>query len=134
MNLRISTCYRSTPSQRKAQPAPTENTLNSGHELWVFRSRAPSTHSSFDGVLSYVLQGKCIGMVAGYIARDPELSERIRALNLPDFYMKRKVIAAHAIRPDPLVADFLQFLREFYLPSSDSQPGDLRKLADSKFS
>ncbi|MGB4861320.1 MAG: LysR family transcriptional regulator [Tepidiformaceae bacterium] len=91
-------------------------------------------HSSFDGVLSYVLQGKCIGMVAGYIARDPELSERIRALNLPDFYMKRKVIAAHAIRPDPLVADFLQFLREFYLPSSDSQPGDLRKLADSKFS
>lgn len=76
-------------------------------------------HSSFDGVLAYVLQGKCVGMVAGYIARDSELSGRIRALNLPDFYMKRKVIAAHAIRPDPLVADFLQFLRDFYLRQAE---------------
>jgi hypothetical protein len=27
-------------------------------------------HSSFDGILAYVLQGKCIGMVSGYIARN----------------------------------------------------------------
>ena len=73
-------------------------------------------------------------MVAGYIARNHELAGRIRALNLPDFYMKRKVIAAHAIRPDPLVADFLQFLHDFYLTPSDIRAGDVAELADSKFS
>ncbi|MGE3074077.1 MAG: LysR family transcriptional regulator [Dehalococcoidia bacterium] len=91
-------------------------------------------HSSFDGVLAYVLQGKCIGMVAGYVARSSELSGRIRALNLPDFYLKRKVIAAHAIRPDPLVADFLQFLHDYYLAPTEVRGADTPELADSKFS
>lgn len=87
-------------------------------------------HSSFDGVLAYVLQGKCIGMVAGYIARNRELTGRIRTLNLPDFYLKRKVIAAHAIRPDPLVADFVEFLHDYYMSPHPNRTDEV----DSKIS
>ncbi len=91
-------------------------------------------HSSFDGLLAYVLQGECIGMVSGYIARRSPLSHRLRVLNLPDFYLKRRVIAAHAIRPNPLVADFLEFLHEFYAPAGQSPGVDAPDLSDTKIS
>jgi len=72
-------------------------------------------HSSFDGLLSFVMQGHCVGMVSGYLAKLSPVANRLRVLNLPDFHLKRKVIAAHHIRPDPMAADFLQFFHNFYL-------------------
>lgn len=86
-------------------------------------------HSSFDGLLSFVMQGQCIGMVSGYLARMSPLASELRVLNLPDFYLKRKVIAAHPIRPDPMAADFLQFFHSFYLG-----PGQAPQLVGTKFS
>jgi DNA-binding transcriptional LysR family regulator len=91
-------------------------------------------HSSFDGILAYVLQGKCIGMVSGYIARNSPMSGQIRVLNLPDFYLKRKVVAAHAIRPDPLAADFLEFFHDFYLSPPEGRAVEAPELVDSKIS
>ena len=86
-------------------------------------------HSSFDGLLSYVMQGECIGMVAGYVSRMSPLANELRVLNLPDFYLKRKVVAAHPIRPDPIAAEFLEFFHEFYLGAADT-----RTPVDSKIS
>jgi DNA-binding transcriptional LysR family regulator len=71
-------------------------------------------HSSFDGLLSFVLQGGCIGMVSGYLAKMSPLRSEFRVLSLANFDLKRRVVAAHAIRPDPLVAEFLEFVHDFY--------------------
>ena len=86
-------------------------------------------HSSFDGLLSFVMQGECIGMVSGYLAKMSPLASQFRVLNLPDFYLKRKVIAAHPIRPNPVAADFLRFFHDFYLG-----PSELPLLTDTKIS
>ncbi|MBA4180754.1 MAG: hypothetical protein C0506_09220 [Anaerolinea sp.] len=77
-------------------------------------------HSSFDGLLSYVMQGECVGMVSGYLAKMSPLASQLKVLNLPNFQLKRKVIAAHPIRPTPMTADFLQFLHDFYFGSGEA--------------
>ena len=71
-------------------------------------------HSSFDGLLSYVLQGGCVGMVSGYVAKMSPMADRFRVLSLPEFSLQRRVVAAHAIRPAPLAADFLEFLHDYH--------------------
>jgi DNA-binding transcriptional LysR family regulator len=71
-------------------------------------------HTSFDGILSYVMAGGCIGMMAGYIPRFSPMADRLRVLELPRFSLQRKVIAVHPIRPDWLSAEFIDFFQRFY--------------------
>jgi DNA-binding transcriptional LysR family regulator len=71
-------------------------------------------HSSFDGIVSYVLGGGCVGMVAGYVARSGPLRDRLRILDLPGFGPRRKVIGIHAARPAPLTDEFIDFFRCHY--------------------
>jgi DNA-binding transcriptional LysR family regulator len=71
-------------------------------------------HTSFDGILSYVMAGGCIGMMAGYIPRFSPMADRLRVLDLPGFSLRRNVIAVHPIRPDWLSAEFISFFQRFY--------------------
>lgn len=76
-------------------------------------------HSSFEGLLSYVLQGDCIGMVGGYVTRMSLLTDRFRVLDLPDFHYKREILAAYPIRPNPLAVEFVNFFRDYCMELQD---------------
>jgi DNA-binding transcriptional LysR family regulator len=77
-------------------------------------------HTSFDGILSYVMAGNCIGMMAGYVPRFSPMGEHLRVLDLPGFSLQRKVIAVHAIRPDWLTAEFIRLFQQHYGTGSDA--------------
>jgi DNA-binding transcriptional LysR family regulator len=71
-------------------------------------------HTSFDGILAYVLAGECVGMMASYVVERGPLRRKLRVLDLPGFSFKRQVIALHPARPDRLVAEFVQAFRLHY--------------------
>ena len=71
-------------------------------------------HTSFDGLLSFVMQGGCIGMVGGYVPLLTPVGDRLRVLELPNFSLRCRVMALHPARLDPLTAEFLEFFREFF--------------------
>jgi DNA-binding transcriptional LysR family regulator len=79
-------------------------------------------HTSFDGILSYVMAGGCIGMMAAYVPRFSPMADQLRVLDLPGFALQRKVIAVHPIRPDWLSAEFIGFFQRFYGTSTDDGP------------
>lgn len=71
-------------------------------------------HTSFDGLLAFVLLGACVGMVGGYIPHLSMADGRLRTLDLPNFSFRRRVCAMHPVRPLPLITEFLGFFRDFY--------------------
>jgi DNA-binding transcriptional LysR family regulator len=71
-------------------------------------------HTAFDGIVSFVLEGNCIGMVAGYMARFGPFRDRLRVLDLPGFELRRTVIGVHSVQPDPLTEEFMRFFRRFF--------------------
>jgi DNA-binding transcriptional LysR family regulator len=71
-------------------------------------------HTSFDGLLSFALGGACVAMVGGYVPRFSPHASSIRVLKLPDFSLPRSVIAVHAVRPDSLTAEFIEFFRNYF--------------------
>jgi DNA-binding transcriptional LysR family regulator len=77
-------------------------------------------HSSFDGLLQYVMQGGCIGMMGSYVATTSPVADRVRILDLPGFHHRRSLIMAHAVNPGPLISDFIHFFREFHDPSREA--------------
>jgi DNA-binding transcriptional LysR family regulator len=87
-------------------------------ERWARREgitlKTAYEHTSFDGLLSFVMQGGCIGMVGGYVPLLTPVGDRLRVLELPNFSLRRRVMALHPARLDPLTAEFLEFFREFF--------------------
>lgn len=90
-------------------------------------------HSSFDGILSFVMRGRCVGMVGGYIPNFSLATGVLRKLELPNFEFIRRVSAYHSVRMDPLCAEFIRFFQSYYegrgglVPSgsSNGRPGNL---------
>jgi len=87
-------------------------------ERWARREgitiKAAFEHTSFDGLLSFVMQGGCIGMLGGYVPRLTPVGERLHVLELPNFSLRRRVMALHPARLDPLTSEFLAFFRSYF--------------------
>ncbi len=97
-------------------------------EKWARREGIPLQtayeHTSFDGLLAFVMLGGCVGMVGGYVPRLTVNNGQIRTLDLPNFNLRRRVTALHPVRMDPLSADFISFFRSFYAGRGGVDPSD----------
>jgi DNA-binding transcriptional LysR family regulator len=71
-------------------------------------------HTAFDGILSYVMAGRCVGFVGGYLARLTPFAETIQALDLPAFESRRRFVALYRPRAGRRALEFIDFFREFY--------------------
>lgn len=81
-------------------------------------------HTSFDGLLSFALEGACVAMVAGYVPRFSPHAGNIRVLKLPNFSFVRSVIAIHALKPDSLTAEFIEFFQGYFAPGGSAEHSD----------
>lgn len=82
-------------------------------------------HTSFDGIVAFVLAGETTGMVAGYVTQFEPYRDRLRVLDLPEFNLSRRIIGVHSVRPDPLTEEFMLFFRgHFAAPPADSENRD----------
>lgn len=115
-------CYESPDIEllRRTPLALQPNTSAYRHyiEHWARREdvilNTAYEHTSFDGLLSFVLEGDCIAMVGGYIPRLSPHAPKLRTLKLPNFSLERSVVAIHAARPDSLTAEFIAFFQDYY--------------------
>jgi len=69
-------------------------------------------HSSFTGILNDVLDGDCVGIVPHYVLHTAPGTGDLREIQLPDFTHTRSIVALYPVRPNPLVAEFVMFMRE----------------------
>jgi DNA-binding transcriptional LysR family regulator len=97
-------------------------------ERWARRQQIPLKfgyeHSSFDGILSFVMDGQCIGMVGRYVVEHSPMAPELRVLDLPSFAIRRTVMALHARQIDTLSKHFIVFFRTYYglsTPEDDSE-------------
>lgn len=97
-------------------------------ERWARRQQIPLRfvyeHSSFDGILSFVMDGECIGMVGRYVVEHGPMAPQLRVLDLPSFAIRRTVLALHARRIDTLSKHFIDVFRAHYglaTPEVDSE-------------
>lgn len=98
------------------QPAP--NLSRQYIERWARRQgvdlRPAYEHISFDGILSYVLDTDCIGVVGGYTVAVSPMREQVRVLDLPSFEQIRRIVALFPASSGTTVRQFVTFFQTFY--------------------
>lgn len=75
-------------------------------------------HGSFDGLLSFALRGGCVAMLGGYVSRLSPSGSQLRVLELPNFVLRRHVVAFHLAGRDTLTMRFLEAFRAYFDCSS----------------
>ncbi|MEO6398929.1 MAG: LysR family transcriptional regulator [Tepidiformaceae bacterium] len=86
-------------------------------------------HGSFDGLLSFALRGGCVAMVGGYVSRLSPSAPLLRVLQLPNFVLRRQVVAFHLAGRDSLSTRFLESFHAYFAVLRSAGP--FEKLVDS---
>lgn len=98
-------------------------------ERWARRENISITkafeHTSFDGLLSFALEGACVAMVGAYVPRFSPHANAVRVLKLPNFSLVRSVIAVRALKPDSLTSEFIAFFQNYFDAGAPAAHSDI---------
>lgn len=71
-------------------------------------------HISFGGILNYVLDADCVGIVGGYTVTTSTVKELVRVLDLPGFEQIRRMVALFPASAGAAVRQFVACFQSFY--------------------